>query len=333
MNDDNTWQPLDPGSLVQYEKEDTLENGDRAPDYDLFKQLYQEDPETGGDDRFFPLYQAEETGDSQDKDQTFSPLYSDLDGAEKNRGRDSPLPDSKQKKEKAASPPRKGGTVDDEKKKAPEKAPEKDRGYDIGFREGYDRGKKEGVEQGEKKAFDKSRQQAVEEAKKAGEQEGYDRGFEKGEKEAKAQGDARALEVLASLEDILDKTENSWGEFVQQFEEQIISLVCRIAEKVVLARVDVDSTLVKESIFHALEKLPEPREIVLNVSSDDYEYIEMIKEEFFEKIETLSTVSVVSNPGINRSGCRIETSKADVETDIETRLEAVFDSVKGTSKK
>ena len=100
-----------------------------------------------------------------------------------------------------------------------------------------------------------------------------------------------------------------------------------IQENEMKTKVEIEETLVRESIFHALAKLPEPEEITLHVSSDDYEYIEMIKEDFFEKIETLTTVSVVSNPGIKRCGCRIETSKADVETDIESSLNAVFSSI------
>ena len=184
-------------------------------------------------------------------------------------------------------------------------------GYEKGFEQGFEKGKEDGLIQG----------------RAEGEKQGYAEGFAKGENEAKKTCDAKAVEILSSLEDILLKADDAWKELVKKYENQIISLVCRIAEKVVLARVKIDNNIVKQSIFRAMEKMPEPEEISLHISPDDYEYIEMIKEEFFDKVKGLTSVSIVSDPSVTGGGCRIESSKGKIETSIESRLEAVLSSI------
>ena len=194
---------------------------------------------------------------------------------------------------------------------------EKKQGYDQGFQQGLEQGLQQGLEQG------------IEQ----GEKQGYEAGFAKGEAEAKAIQDEKAKLLIASLETILLKTEGTWDELVKRYEGKMISLIGRIAEKVVQARVKIDKGVVRQSIIHALELLPEPEEIVLQVSEEDYEYIDMIKEDFFENIKSLTSISVVANAGITRGGCRIESATARVETDVESRLQAVFDAVLAQGEK
>ncbi|MEA1968746.1 MAG: FliH/SctL family protein [Thermodesulfobacteriota bacterium] len=325
MKNEDAWQPLDPLSFSQYEKEGPLKNGkNREPDYNLFKLLY-ENSVSGEPDIFKPMYEPESSSGSVDADKEFKRLFSD---SKKESGAVAEKKDIKESGDSESQPGRvEPADIEDAGQDEPvidkEFAAGFEQGKQEGFDAGFEQGKKEGFELGKEEGFEQGKEEGYEHGEKTGEKQGY----EQGEKEAKADGDAKAVEIIASLEDIFVKTENSWKEFVKRYENEIISLICKISEKVVFAKVEIDETLVRESIFHALEKLPEPEEITLHVSFDDYEYVEMIKEDFFEKIETLTTVSVVSNPGIKRCGCRIETSKADVETDIESSLNAVFSSI------
>ncbi len=182
-----------------------------------------------------------------------------------------------------------------------------DKGFDLGQKQGHTQGVEQGLAEGEK--------------------QGYAKGFEKGEAEARALQDEKARALITSLETILLKTEGTWEELVKRYEGKMIALIARIAEKVIQARVKIDRGVVRASIIHALELLPEPEEIVLQVSEEDYEYIDMIKEDFFEQIKSLTAISVVANSGVKRGGCRIESRTARVETDVESRLQAVMDAV------
>ena len=55
--------------------------------------------------------------------------------------------------------------------------------------------------------------------------------------------------------------------------------------------------------------------------------LEVVKEDFFQQVRELKQVSVVSDPSVARGGARIETAAGEVDTGIESRLEAVTRAV------
>lgn len=191
------------------------------------------------------------------------------------------------------------------------------------FAKGFDEGKKQGFEAGQ----ESGRETGYQEGYDKGEQEGYDAGLAKGEADGKMLSEAQARELIDSLEAMCHKAEEAWQTMVKESESQILSLIGKIAEKVVMASVDLSEGAVRASVLEALSVMPDPEEIVLNIAPEDYEYIEMVKEDFFEAFKSLKHVSVVSNPAVSRGGCKIESSKGRVETDVASRLEAVKNSM------
>lgn len=312
-NINDSWKPLDIESLQHIEEEKFIKTENTAPDYNIFKRIY-EDTEITGSELFKPLYEVDSNEDMAEDDGKHG-FEEILPVSELNSDSGADHDNIVKPEEEDTCDPGKsddaGGNMQDKP------------GYDFELKKGFDEGKNEEFLQGKKQG----EEQGYAEGYEKGEKQGYAEGYEKGENDAKHNFEVKSLEILDSLEDILLKTNDAWAELVKKYEDKILSLVCRIAEKVVLARLEIDDKLVKESIFNAMEKMPEPEEIILHVSPDDYEYIEMIKEEFFERINGLTSISVVSDPSINRGGCRIESSKAKIETDIESRLEAVFESI------
>ena len=308
------WTPLDITTVEVVGEAETRRIQKENPDFSLFKVLYDEPGMTDTD--LFKRF-SELDGEPDKKvlspEERFAPLYDgdDQKGAEP----EPPVPVE----------PEPGMTADALEAEARDAGLDRiaeqarkegyDQGFDQGRKEGYDQGVEQGLKAGEEQGREK------------GEKEGYAAGAEQGKQEARELGDQQARELLSSLETILVKTEGAWENLVKRYEGKMVSLVSRIAEKVVQARVEVDKGVVRDSIVSALELLPEPEEIILHVSEEDYEYIEMIKEEFFERTKSLASISVVANSGVNRGGCRIESATARVETDVETRLQAVFDAI------
>jgi len=307
------WVPLDISSIEIVDKEEfqRIERG--KPDFSIFKTMY-DDPGISESDLFKLLYEPEKEPESQETsfENAFKPMFEDV------KGEAGPEPHALDESElESGADGFKGEVSPAELSLLVEQARKDgfDGGFETGRKDGYDKGFAEGVADGEKEGREK------------GERQGYEAGFERGENESRTAGDEKARVLISSLETILLKTEGTWEQMVKRYEGKMISLVSRIAEKVVMARVSIDKGVVRESIIHALELLPEPEEIVLNVSEEDYEYIETIKEDFFQSVKSLVSISVVSNPGVTQGGCRIESSTARVETDIESRLQAVFNAV------
>ncbi len=313
------WIALDIASLENAGTDNFRTKKKDDPDFLRFKTLY-DDPGMADKERFISIHGP---GEKPDKgailpgDQ-FKPL--DTDGRKRDTA-DTALPGTGEPEVSDQPGPSPDSSLD-----SPENETVTPDLFDLieqSKKEGYDRG----VEMGQKQGYDKGVEQGLEQGLAKGEEQGYAQGFEKGESEAKALQDEKAQALIASLETILLKTEGTWEELVKRYEGKMIALIGRIAEKVVQARVKIDKGVVRASIIHALGLLPEPEEIVLQVSEEDYEYIDMIKEDFFEQIKSLTSVSVVANSGVKRGGCKIESRTARVETDVESRLQAVLDAI------
>ena len=196
-----------------------------------------------------------------------------------------------------------------------------EKGNVKGYEEGYQKGEPEGFEKGEKEGFVK------------GEADGFDKGFQEGRKKAEAEIQKEAAQILDPLKDTLDTADHMLEDLVEKYETQILSLIFKISQKAVMASLNVDDEIVRHTILDALKSLVAPEEIVLNVASEDYEYIEMIKDEFFEAVGSLKRVAVKSDPLINRGGCKIETATASISTDPESKLSAVHDAIKNAAIK
>ncbi|MCK5313075.1 MAG: hypothetical protein KAJ62_13245 [Desulfobacteraceae bacterium] len=197
--------------------------------------------------------------------------------------------------------------------------------HDQDYAHGYDQGFENGKKDGHTKGFEQGKKDGHEQGVK----EGYSEGYAKGETESVKETNEKFAEKVEEFEEILLKLDNTYQELAARYEEKLISLICLIAEKVVLAKVEIDDEIVKATVIDALKTLPEPEDITLNVSDEDYEYLEMVKEDLFGSIKSLKSVSVKSDASVHRGGCRIETKEGYIETDIESKLEKIFLSIKG----
>ncbi len=163
----------------------------------------------------------------------------------------------------------------------------------------------------EKKAF--------EEGFAKGEKEGYEAGVKKAEEEG--------VEKIKVVEAALGEVEKIWTHLVTANEKQLISLVSKIAEQVVGAKVEIEQELVRTTILNAIELIPEPVELTVFVNEEDYSYIETVKSDFFDYIKELKHISVISDVNITRGGCRIESASGEVDGNIKKRIKNVKRSI------
>ena len=337
----NGFTALDISSLENVDTDRLMEEEKRNPDYDRFKLLYDEPSalDTNGEGAFKRLYEFE--SEEARRNNEFAPLeYGGSRRPESGSVAKSGAgekPDSpagtagglsgKESGGNSVDPSgNSGNTADDPARPEPvDKAAAQDkdlddRAADKAFNKGFEEGKAQGYDKG----FEQGRTEGFEQ----GFEKGRSEGLEKGEAEAADRMEQETGEKIEALESMIGKLDTCYQDLLRANEEKILSLVQQIAEKVVFAKVEVDQTVVKNTILDALEKLAGPEEIVLLVSPNDYEYIEMVKEDFFEAVKSLKSVAVKSDPSIKPGGCRIESAKGVIQTDPEEKLRKVFDSVK-----
>ena len=314
---DDGFKAIDVGSLDSFDEELSLKGPETQPDFERFKLLF--DPlevqkEEGG---FEALYEVTK----QLKEELFEPLI---------QGADVVSDESDVKKD--VSPP----LEEVQNADAPEEGPTAE---EQGFAAGYEQGMAQGVEKGQADGHAKGYKVGLEEGRKEGLKQGEADGLAKGEAEGFEKGldvgrDAGKEEIAQEMAQVLGPFRQALGAADQmlenmlvRYETQLVELVCQIAGKVVMAKLNSDDAVVKNTILDALSQLASPEEIILSVAEEDYEYVEMIKETFFESVRSLTHITVNTDAMIPKGGCRIESAGATIATDPESKLKAVYDAI------
>ncbi len=155
----------------------------------------------------------------------------------------------------------------------------------------------------------------------------YEEGFAAGEKKGIADGKKEVDTTIQRLQTLLIEMEGIWKQLIGTHEHQIVQLICRAAEKVVFGQIAIDPDVIKRAIFHAIQMIPEPVEVTIELNSDDTVYIETIKEDFFKQLKSLKHISVVPNPSITQGGCRVKTRFGEVDATVESRLGAIQQTI------
>lgn len=314
-NDTDEFQQFDVSKLESFDSEQVSRDKDREPDFDRFSLLFEKpafEPEK--EDVFEPFYVRKKLQDNE--------IFKALIEKEKDAAVSE---DETETASEALSP--------EEPMEPVETVEEK--GFRQGFENGYAEGLVQGQEQGYKEGYEKGEAQGIAEGQEKGLEEGLEQGIEQGLKTGAEQADKeireQAVEILQSLETALNSAQEMLPELVGKYENRIIGLIKQIVKKAVFASLEIDDGLIRSMVLDAMKTLVAPEEVLLSVSEADFEYIEMVKDDFFKEIESLEQVSVRSDPTIERGGCKIETNTATIETDPEQRLEAIFEAIKSST--
>jgi len=155
----------------------------------------------------------------------------------------------------------------------------------------------------------------------------YAEGFSQGHAEGLAAGKQETQAHVERMRNLLKEMEGLWSKLVSTYENQLIALVCRIAGKVVSGQTAADHDTVKRIILDAFRMVPEPVEVTIEIHPDDAQSIEAIKADFFQMVKGLQHMTLISNPSVQPGGCRLKTRLGQVDGTLETRLEAVRNSV------
>jgi len=160
------------------------------------------------------------------------------------------------------------------------------------------------------------------------EQTAYEKGFAQGEKDGREIGAKKIDKILGDIQHVLEKMITYKDEFAKVHEKAILDLVCRIAQKVVCGRAEVDHAIVRETIFRTFALAADRSEMTVKVSPADVEYVKDLRPSFFERIKDLKSITIESDPTISPGGCVLETAFGHVDGRLEGQLEKITESVK-----
>ena len=156
------------------------------------------------------------------------------------------------------------------------------------------------------------------------EQEAYEKSFAQGEKDGFEFGEKKAIKVVKNIENLFNEMVSLKHDVLKQYEREIIDLIFAVTEKIVHHEVRSKESVIKNTIFEALELAVEKSKVVFNVNPEDYDYVEKLRPELFNRNKGAKSIVVTSDPGVTRGGCYLETHYGNIDATIESKLEKIY---------
>lgn len=153
--------------------------------------------------------------------------------------------------------------------------------------------------------------------------EGLRRGFEAGREEfQRAVGSA--AEALAAA---TDQIAQSYEQFLESLEPQVMRLVQGIVERVIGREVRMDPELVVSAVRRALACLTDRARLTVRVNPADLEALRNQKAALLERIEGVVQFSMEGDESVSPGGCTVDTDTCHVDARIEEILNRVLDDL------
>jgi len=192
---------------------------------------------------------------------------------------------------------------------------------DFAFFEGYEEKQKVQINSEEQL-------KEIEKTAEIREQEGYEKGFEQGEKDGLELGEKKSKKMLEKIEMLFESISRSKSDMLKMNEKDILDIIFKIAEKITQIQLGLNNTSVRKTIIEAIQYATEKSHIVLRINPEDFNFVEKLRPELFERFKMLKSIIVNSDSTIEKGGCYLETLSGDIDARIETQIEKIADSIK-----
>jgi len=149
--------------------------------------------------------------------------------------------------------------------------------------------------------------------------EGYDAGL----REARLEMEEERRKETDAIRDVLEKIGGERDAVIDSLEGEIIDLVVQITKKVINIQLEKDDRIFVELIKRALTRLKRKGEVVIRVSSDEYQrFFGGGLAEFVVNDETVRA-SVLEEPHFRKGDCVLESDGETINAGIDSQLKYV----------
>lgn len=145
--------------------------------------------------------------------------------------------------------------------------------------------------------------------------DGYQEGMDVARKEAES--------FKANAKEILRQAEESKKEKLITLEKEIIGLAKEIAEKIVLAQLEVDSKVGLRIAEEALQLVRDRKQVNIFVHPSEIGLFQMEKDRLSAILSKQALLQVFADRETQSGGCRIETDQGIIDATIDSRWAAI----------
>ena len=156
------------------------------------------------------------------------------------------------------------------------------------------------------------------------EEEAWQKGYGEGLEAA-----AKNYEELTAQAEALKKSAEEEHETVLAgMEAEIVDMVLEIARKVVGTELSTNRDCILNLVVQALEGCTNRNNIILKVSSEDFDYIMENKDRLYSSVESASEIEIKKEMTLKQGSCILDTSYGSIDGSAGTKLAKIEDAFK-----
>ena len=151
----------------------------------------------------------------------------------------------------------------------------------------------------------------------------YDQGFAAGVALQKEQG----LTTVKALSQILREVGDVKKKLLASTEEQMLSLVLAVAEKIIYDEVSTNPQIIRGVLREAVIGVLDREGMKIRLNPQDYHFIMDMKADFLKEFGGVKNVTFEEDGGLQRGGAVLETLAGEVDARLEQRLKEVKEAL------
>ena len=170
-------------------------------------------------------------------------------------------------------------------------------------------------------------EKAYREGQEQGHSKGYEEGFKEGQDKGYSEGKDKSEILIKQANDIKRETLSEKETALNSIEKDVIELVRQITEKVLNKKIEEDDETIINLVLKGLESLNSKDDIRIRVSKEDFEKVDLAKEDILSKVNLIETLKVDIDSNLERGDCIIESSKGNVDVSVKTQIKIVEEEI------
>ena len=143
-------------------------------------------------------------------------------------------------------------------------------------------------------------------------QQGYDKGYQEGRNKSE--------ELIIEANEIKRQYLNQRDNLIEDLEEQIITLVMNIVKKIIGQIIEEDEEAMISIISKGLSSLNARANIIVRVSKDDYDVVDLAKERILSMSSLVDDIDIKVDNNLDTGDCVIDTPKGSVDVSVQSQI-------------
>jgi len=139
--------------------------------------------------------------------------------------------------------------------------------------------------------------------------------------------DARCKTAIAACHQSMDQLHEATSQWLTQWRNQTVELACRIADKLVRARMGSDNELLRVWMEEALVSMRDEREVRILVHPDDFSLAGRFLQSLAQTIPHAGSATVLPDPEVQRGGCVVRSKNGRMDQQLESQLQRLAEQL------